>query len=141
MMITRESDYGIRIIRALKDGEQMTIYQICDQQSIPRQFAYKILKKLDNAGLVQIRRGNKGGCVLARSPSEITLYDVIRATDEQFFLTHCLQEGYQCDYAVRCPCCTVHRELTRVQTVLEQELRRHSLKEILDDGGEPEEAM
>ena len=29
MMITRESDYAIRIIRALKDGEQLTIEQIC----------------------------------------------------------------------------------------------------------------
>ncbi len=132
MMITRESDYGIRIIRALKDGEQLTIYQICDQQSIPRQFAYKILKKLDNAGLVQIRRGYKGGCLLARDLSEITLYDVIRATDEQFFLTHCLQEGYQCDFATRATYCTVHRELTRVQGVLEQELKSRSMKDVLE---------
>lgn len=135
MMITRESDYGIRIIRALKDGEQITIDQICVQQSIPRQFAYKILKKLDHAGLVQIRRGYKGGCLLGRDLSEITLYDVIRATDEQFFLTHCLQDGYQCDFAARSSCCTVHSELSRVQRVLEQELRRRSLKEILDGCG------
>lgn len=131
-MITKESDYGIRIIRALKDGEQMTIHQICDQQSIPKQFAYKILKKLDNAGLVQIRRGYKGGCVLAADLREITLFDVIRATDEQFFLTHCLQEGYLCDYSARASCCTVHQELTRVQHMLEQELRRYSLKEVLE---------
>ena len=29
MMITRESDYAVRMIRALKDGEQLTIEQIC----------------------------------------------------------------------------------------------------------------
>ena len=54
MMITRESDYGVRIIRALKDGGLMTIGQICERECIPKQFAYKILKKLELAGLVQI---------------------------------------------------------------------------------------
>ena len=66
MMITRESDYGVRIIRALRDGGLMTIQQICERECIPKQFAYKILKKLDRAGLVQIKRGNQGGCTLAR---------------------------------------------------------------------------
>ena len=41
MMITRESDYGVRIIRALKDGGLMTIGQICERECIPKQFAYK----------------------------------------------------------------------------------------------------
>ena len=49
MMITRESDYGVRIIRALKDGGLMTIGQICERECIPKQFAYKILKKLELA--------------------------------------------------------------------------------------------
>ena len=61
MMITRESDYAVRMIRALKDGEQLTIEQICRKEQVPRQFAYKILKKLEKAGLVRIRRGAGGG--------------------------------------------------------------------------------
>ena len=39
MMITRESDYAVRMIRALKDGEQLTIEQICRKEQVPRQFA------------------------------------------------------------------------------------------------------
>ena len=45
MMITRESDYAIRIIRALKDGELLPLEQICQRELVPKQFAYKILKK------------------------------------------------------------------------------------------------
>ena len=44
MMITRESDYAIRIIRALKDGELLPLEQICQRELVPKQFAYKILK-------------------------------------------------------------------------------------------------
>ena len=130
MMITRESDYGVRIIRALKDGGLMTIGQICERECIPKQFAYKILKKLDLAGLVQIKRGSGGGCSLARDLADMTLYDVIRATDEEFFLTHCLQADFDCEYLAKSPC-TIHRELARVQGILEQELRASSMAELL----------
>ena len=90
MMITRESDYAIRILRALKNGEQQTIEQICQRELVPRQFAYKILKKLDRAGMVSIRRGAGGGCSLGRSLETLTLLDVIRAIDRDFFLKPCL---------------------------------------------------
>ena len=98
-MITRESDYAVRMIRALKDGEQLTIEQICRKEQVPRQFAYKILKKLEKAGLVRIRRGAGGGCSLGRGLDVLTLLDVIRATDEEFFLNPCLKQGYRCEYA------------------------------------------
>ena len=36
MMITRESDYAIRIIRALKDGELLPLEQICQRELVPK---------------------------------------------------------------------------------------------------------
>ena len=71
-MITRESDYAIRIIRALKDGELLPLEQICQRELVPKQFAYKILKKLERSGLVSIRRGAGGGCILNRSLADLT---------------------------------------------------------------------
>lgn len=140
-MITRESDYAIRILRALKNGEQQTIEQICSKEQVPRQFAYKILKKLDRAGLVSIRRGAGGGCRLGRSLEELTLLDVILVTDREFFLNPCLGKGYDCEYVKGChgleqDCgeggriCSVHCELARVQRVLEQELKKMPLARL-----------
>lgn len=130
-MITRESDYAVRMIRALKDGEQLTIEQICRKEQVPRQFAYKILKKLEKAGLVRIRRGAGGGCSLGRGLDVLTLLDVIRATDEEFFLNPCLKQGYRCEYAEGIGHkCLVHCELARVQAILERELRHRTLAEL-----------
>lgn len=131
MLITKESDYGIRIIRALKTGELLTIQQICEREKIPKQFAYKILKKLEIAGLVSIRRGSGGGCLLGRPVSEITLYDIVWATDEEVFLTHCLKHGFQCDYAAHTGSCNIHKELARVQGILETELKRYTMEELI----------
>ncbi|MFR3754149.1 MAG: hypothetical protein ACLTW9_21235 [Enterocloster sp.] len=68
MMITRESDYAIRIIRALKDGELLPLEQICQRELVPKQFAYKILKEAgEGPAWCRIRRGAGGGCSLGRS--------------------------------------------------------------------------
>ncbi len=61
MLITRETDYALRILRALSGGEQMTVAAIAQDQQVPQQFAYKILKKLSKGGLVSIARGAEGG--------------------------------------------------------------------------------
>ena len=44
MIMTRETDYAVRILRALSCGERMTVRQVCDLELVPVQFAYKILK-------------------------------------------------------------------------------------------------
>lgn len=135
MMITRESDYAIRIIRALKDGEQLTLEQICQRELVPKQFAYKILKKLERSGLVSIRRGAGGGCILNQSLADLTLLDIIQAADEEFFLNPCLGSRYQCGYAASSNGCGVHCELARVQRVLEEELKRTSLEQLFNKSG------
>ena len=47
MVITRETDYALRILRALLDGKLHTAGQIAQDELLPQAFAYKILKKLD----------------------------------------------------------------------------------------------
>ena len=57
MVITRETDYALRILRALLDGKLHTAGQIAQDELLPQAFAYKILKKLEKAGLVEVVRG------------------------------------------------------------------------------------
>ena len=66
MLLTKESDYAIRIVRALKDGNKIRARDICEEEEIPEAFAYKILKKLERANLVHVSRGTRGGCVLVK---------------------------------------------------------------------------
>ena len=46
MLITRECDYAVRVIRALSGEERLSVSDICEKESITAPFAYKILKKL-----------------------------------------------------------------------------------------------
>ena len=56
-MITRETDYAIRLLRTLRDRERHTVAEAAERELVPQPFAYKILKKLSKAGLVEVLRG------------------------------------------------------------------------------------
>ena len=87
MIMTRESDYAVRILRALAGGDKMTVGRICEAELVPVQFAYKILKKLAKCGYVEIFRGAEGGCRLSADLGALTLYDLLRCIDEDLFVT------------------------------------------------------
>ena len=132
MLITRETDYGIRIIRGLANVNKLTVNEICEKEQIPASFAYKILKKLNKSGLVLVLRGAAGGYKLAKQSDEITLLDIMLAIEDEVILNKCQANGYKCEY-VECTgqACKVYRELDRIQKIVKEELSRFTLKEIL----------
>ena len=126
MVITRETDYALRILRALLDGKLHTAGQIAQDELLPQAFAYKILKKLEKAGLVEVVRGT------AVSAS-LNLYDLMKAMGERGNLSSCMDPAYQCPWRSCHGGCTVHCKLAEIQNKLDEELRAHSLQEILTD--------
>lgn len=131
MLITRECDYAVRVVRALVDGRRMSVGEICEKEFITAPFAYKILKKLQKAGIVKGFRGVHGGYSLNRVAKELTLYDVYTAIDPEFFIIDCLEPGYQCTCdGSGNQICTVHRELQRVQKELCKMLQEKNLEDI-----------
>lgn len=133
MLITRETDYAIRTIRALACKKVLTIKHICDREQIPLQFTYKILKKLSKANIIRIIRGASGGYELSADLHQISLYDLVIAVNGDLALNACNRPDYECPWqaAHGGELCHVHRELSRVQDVLTGELKRHSLYQIL----------
>ena len=131
MFLTKECDYAIRIIRELSSGDITSVKCICENEHIPHQFAYKILKKLEKAGLVISYRGNAGGYQLVADLDQITLLDVVCSIDDQLVLNKCLIDGYYCPNNEKKDCCKVHHELKRVQTVLVATLQENTMQEIL----------
>lgn len=131
MIITRETDYALRILRVLLDGELHTVGQISQDELLPQSFAYKILKKLDKAGLIEVVRGTAGGCRLAADLSGTSLYDLMIAMGEHSGLSACMAPDYACSWRSCHGGCTVHSKLMEIQKNLDRELRSHTLQEIL----------
>jgi Rrf2 family protein len=81
MAITQKSRYALRAILelSLRFGQGPTsIAEIAKAQSIPARFLEAILAQLKRANIVESRRGNEGGYVLARPPGLVSVGDVLR---------------------------------------------------------------
>ena len=132
MLVSRECDYAVRIMRALSKGELVRVQEICQREDITVAMAYKLARKLEKSGYIRSYRGSSGGYSLNKDLREVTLYDICRAVDQELFVSSCTGCGYICSRDTEnCPC-LVHKELCRIQEVLIRELRSKSLSDMLN---------
>jgi len=129
MLVSKQCEYGVRLVRALVDGRN-TVKGICDEQKIPYKFAFKIIKKLEKAGFVKGKRGNNGGYVLLKSLHDFTLFDVLYALDKNSYINKCLLGNSNCLRHISNAQCHVHDELHRIQKNIITELKSKSVAEV-----------
>ena len=132
MLITREMEYALRILRALYRGEQLSATAIAQREHMSKAVTLKILKRLHAAGLVASRRGSSGGYLLSRPCEKLYLWDVFHSLEDSIFINRCQQPGYQCENRPHGEC-GLCRELSRIQGVLDGELRKATLSAIFQD--------
>ena len=131
MLIPRETDYALRILQNLMDGEKRSVGDISQKEFIPQQFAYKIAKKLAKAGFIQITRGVDGGCRLDKDLAEISLYDLITVIEGSYEVNACMDPDFSCTRRQN-GACSVHPQLMAIQKILTDQLRSYTLEELLN---------
>ncbi len=98
MRITYRGDYALKTILDLalhyRNGP-VTIHELATQADIPIKFLEQILLDLKRGGFVESRRGKVGGYLLAKSPSQIKLGEVIRFIDGQIEPIACVDNKYK----------------------------------------------
>lgn len=65
---------------------------IAKRQEIPERYLVQIFGSLRRAGLVSSYRGAKGGFQLSRAPAEITLAEILEASEGKLELVECLRD-------------------------------------------------
>jgi len=131
MFLTKECDYAIRVVRGLADENIKTTKTICENEQIPMPFAYKILKKLEIAGIISAHRGTNGGYRLAKKPDSVTLFDIVNTVDRNLFINECLRQGYTCPNNTDGKNCGVHREFCRLQSILIAALSEKTISDLI----------
>ncbi|WP_028975091.1 RrF2 family transcriptional regulator [Spirochaeta cellobiosiphila] len=99
--ISAKGLYGISAVIYLTENYQSGSVQIKDiskQKDIPQHYLEQLLVLLKRGGLVKSFRGAKGGYALAKSPSAITLLDVLEVLEGSLSLTRERTKPSQIDF-------------------------------------------
>ena len=105
MRLTAYTDYALRTLMflALKRDQLATIQQIADAHGIAKNHLTKVVHQLGMLGYVTTIRGRNGGLRLAREPSHINVGEVVRHTENDFFIASCFDpHSGGCVYANAC---------------------------------------
>ena len=95
MKVSTKGRYALRIMidLAMNDnGEYIRLKEIAERQSITLKYMEQIMPLLTKAGYVRSYRGNNGGYMLARSPEEYTVGDILRTTEGSLAPISCIEE-------------------------------------------------
>jgi Rrf2 family protein len=93
MRITTLAEYGVicalHLARRASEGP-ITGREIADLERLPPDYVEQILLRLRRANLVRSTRGAHGGYALARPADQISIRDVIEASETMTFDLHCV---------------------------------------------------
>ena len=99
MMFSTRAEYGVRVMVELArrnaggDPECVSLSEIADGDGLPLAYLEHLAARLRNAGLVESRRGARGGYLLARPAEEITMAEVVEALEGAIAPIECITEG------------------------------------------------
>lgn len=84
MKLSRKSDYALRALFGLiaNDGQgPISIRELAERHDVPKRFLEQIMLELKSKGWVRSIPGRDGGFVLAKTPEQITMGEVVRHFD------------------------------------------------------------
>lgn len=128
----REVEYAIIILDELYRESPLSASELSKRRGIPSPFIYRVLKKLEAAEILDIKRGARGGYSIRGDCRELSLYDVISAFENTFLVVECMKKQYDCSRNKDFGCC-IHREFGRIQTLLRKEFKKSNLNALLGD--------
>jgi Rrf2 family protein len=124
--ITTWAEYGLicalHLARRAAEGP-VTGRDVAAKERLPADYVEQILLRLRRADIVRSTRGARGGYVLARDAAEITVRQIMQASELATFELHCLShpvEEERCSEAHNCSIRPVWQMLQRrIDDVLE----------------------
>ncbi len=124
--LSQTSGYAVLALGCIGSwkGDWVRSDQIHACTGVPRRYLMKLLFALGKAGLVQTKRGSRGGYVLARPPGEITLLEIAEAVEPTRPGSDCLLGLVGCSDATPCP---MHAFWKKELPKIRAELARTSL--------------
>lgn len=139
MRITTWAEYGLicALHLARRGGEEpVTGRDMAERERLPTDYVEQILLRLRRAEIVRSVRGAHGGYLLARTPDEISVREVISATELATFDLHCVSHPVDDKRCSESESCSIRPVWLLLQAKIDDVLEGVHLSDLLHE--EPE---
>src|SRR5204862_6037732 len=95
MMFSTRTEYGVRVMVELarRNGDgPVSLADIASTEELPLAYLEHLVARLRKAGLVESRRGARGGYLLARPAPDISMAEVVEALEGSIAPIECISE-------------------------------------------------
>jgi Rrf2 family protein len=134
MRITTQAEYGLiitlHLARRTAEGP-VTGREIASVERLPADYVEQIMLKLRRAEIVTSTRGAHGGYRLARAPQEITVRDVIAASENLPFDVHCVTHPVEAERCAESHDCSIRPVWVLLQQRIDEVLASVRLSDLL----------
>jgi Rrf2 family protein len=136
--ITTWAEYGLicalHLARRADDGP-VTGREIASQERLPGDYVEQILLRLRRAGIVTSTRGARGGYTLSRAAAEISVRDIISASELTTFDLHCVTHPVGEERCSEATNCSIRPVWVMLQQKIDDVLESVHLSDLLHDEG------
>ncbi|MEO8622217.1 MAG: Rrf2 family transcriptional regulator [bacterium] len=134
MRITTQAEYGLicalHLARRNDDGP-ITGREIASKERLPADYVEQIMLKLRRASIVTSTRGAHGGYNLARPANQITVRDVISASEHSTFDVHCVTHPVEAERCAESHDCSIRPVWVLLQRRIDEVLDSVRLSDLL----------
>ena len=132
MLLTKASEYALLSIFCISDKtEPLDVDTISTTVGISKSFLAKILQKLTKGGILKSYKGVRGGFVLARPVTQISILDIIKAVEENAAAVfECTSGEHSCP-SQRLTSCMIWPTFVKLQGKIDTFLASMTLDEII----------
>ncbi|RFU64080.1 Rrf2 family transcriptional regulator [Peribacillus saganii] len=134
MRLTSYSDYSLRVLVYLAsqtEDKLANIKEIAEVYQISKNHLMKIIYNLGKMGYIETIRGRNGGIRLARPASEINIGEIVRKTEEDFYLVECFEKHN--NNCLITPVCSLKYIFNTALEAFLQVLDKYSLADVTDN--------
>ena len=132
MKLSTRTRYAVRAMIELAQNEPnkpLQLKLIAKRQDISIKYLEQLMAVLRSAGFIRSVRGSKGGYILARPASQITLCDILHCLEGTVTTVECVENAERC---VRAAECAARQVWIKVQNAIDGVLQSITLQDVVD---------
>ena len=133
MVVSTKGRYALRVmIDIAKFGKDsyVTLSGIAERQGLSEKYLESIIKMLVQNNLVKGLRGKNGGYKLARDAKDITAWDIISVTENDFYVVACMDpHAPKCDRENSCVTLPMWKDFSET---MEKFFKKYTIAELAE---------